>query len=61
MIDTVEVLAVAAHGGAIVIHGLGIVYNLMRSKRLDRDVVIHGVGLLYSAASLRKHARRLKR
>lgn len=58
--NTLEVLAVAAHGAAAAISMLGIAFHVSKERTVaDRDVVIHSLCFLYHLNALRKHARRL--
>jgi len=57
--DLLEVLAVAAHGGAVVIHSLGLTYNVLRSRKIDLDAGIHAAALLFSLRAVFIHARRV--
>lgn len=57
---TLEILAVAAHGGSAVLNLLGIIFHVSNERTLlDRDVAINAVCLVYHVNAIRKHAKRL--
>jgi hypothetical protein len=55
-----ETLAVAAHGGCVVLHGLAVVFHVARDKRFGKYAALHSAIAIFSAASIVVHAKRLK-
>jgi hypothetical protein len=50
-----ETLAIAAHGGAVVLHLLGLVYNVRRGNRFDS--VCHALAVVYDGWAVAVHMR----
>ena len=57
---TLEALAVAAHSGCVVLHGLAIVYFVARDRKFGGYAALHSALAIFSIASVVRHARRLK-
>jgi len=53
-------LAVAVHGGLLILHGLATLYHIRHPKRDWKHVAAHGTAALYSGFSLYKHINELK-
>lgn len=53
-----EVLAAAAHGALVALHGLGVAYNVLR--RRPGYATIHLLAVAFDATSVARHVRGLK-
>lgn len=55
-----EVLAVAAHSGSVVLHALGVVYFVARDRKFGGYALLHAGMTIFSLMSVVRHAKRLK-
>lgn len=57
---TLETLAVAAHGGGVLLSFIALVFHLVRERTIfDRDVAVSAFCLWYHGWSVKRHAERL--
>lgn len=54
-----ETLAVAGHGGSVVLHVLASVWHTVTAKKFDHWAALHAGVAVLSAASIAVHIRRI--